>query len=302
MGDAPKLNSLFVSYRRKDSAGWGGRLVEELWSVFGRRNVFYDVDGIPPGSNFRVVIEETLDKVDAALVIVGPHWLTVTNAEGRPRLMEPDDHVRLEIASALRRSIPTIPILVGDAELPRREFLPEDIQGLLDRNAVKLRDERWSDDTANLIRKLGKTPPSKRGWGVSGVIGAGVLFAGILFGKDIYEYLFPTERVTKAIHEERIEPGAALNYALNLKHAGPVDVFVEDIVPDWSGRQKSPGLPELFMSICSAEEGNACPSREQVAKSNSRRRVLQPGPVTITFFNFVANPPLGYKVSVEYPR
>ncbi len=58
---APDKVAIFVSYRRADSAGYAGRLVDKLKAQFGNQ-VFFDVDSIRPGANFHDVIRETLDK------------------------------------------------------------------------------------------------------------------------------------------------------------------------------------------------------------------------------------------------
>ena len=58
---APDKVAIFVSYRRADSAGYAGRLVDKLKAQFGNQ-VFFDVDSIRPGANFHDVIRETFDK------------------------------------------------------------------------------------------------------------------------------------------------------------------------------------------------------------------------------------------------
>jgi len=65
---------IFISYRRADTAGHAGRLVDQLKSRFGDQ-VFFDVDSIKPGANFHQVIEETFTKCGAVVVLIGKRWL-----------------------------------------------------------------------------------------------------------------------------------------------------------------------------------------------------------------------------------
>jgi hypothetical protein len=62
--------------------------------------------------------------------------------------------VRLEIASALRRDIPVVPVLVRSAKMPRAEQLTQDLRELAYRNAVELTHARWKSDLQVLIRAL----------------------------------------------------------------------------------------------------------------------------------------------------
>jgi hypothetical protein len=113
-----------------------------------------DVDAIQPGRDFRHAIDESIHKCSVLLAIVGHRWLESRNALGVRRLDEEDDLVRIEIASALRRNIPVIPVLVRGARMPRAEELPEDLRELAYRNAVELTHARWKSDVQVLIRAL----------------------------------------------------------------------------------------------------------------------------------------------------
>ena len=62
--------------------------------------------------------------------------------------------MRLEIAAALRRDIPVVPVLLRGAKMPRSEQLPEEIADLAYRNAVELTHARWKSDVQVLIRAL----------------------------------------------------------------------------------------------------------------------------------------------------
>jgi hypothetical protein len=115
---------VFINYRREDSAGHAGRVHDRLAREFGRDLLFMDVDGIPLGINFVKVLQEEVAKCSVLLVVIGRNWLTVCDEHGQRRLDSPNDFVRVEIAAALRRNIPVIPILLEGTEVPRSDQLP----------------------------------------------------------------------------------------------------------------------------------------------------------------------------------
>ena len=53
---------VFISYRRADSAGYSGRVMDRLDRELGRDLVFMDVDAIPLGTNFSKVLHEEIAK------------------------------------------------------------------------------------------------------------------------------------------------------------------------------------------------------------------------------------------------
>ena len=62
--------------------------------------------------------------------------------------------MRIELASALRRDIPVVPVLVRGAKMPSAEDLPDDLKELAYRNAVELTHARWKSDVQVLIQAL----------------------------------------------------------------------------------------------------------------------------------------------------
>jgi TonB family protein len=148
------LGAIFVSYRRNDSQGEAGRLFDDLVTQFGEQKVFMDVAGIEAGRDFRKAIEESVANCGALLVIIGPSWLAVKNEAGIRRLDDPADFVREEVAAALRRDIPVIPVLVRGAVMPRADQLPETLTDLAYRNGVELTHARWRSDVQLLIEPL----------------------------------------------------------------------------------------------------------------------------------------------------
>jgi hypothetical protein len=147
-------DAIFISYRRDDSEGEAGRLFDDLTRAFGSDAVFMDVAGIKPGVDFRKAIEDNVASCGVFLAIVGPTWTTIQNPDGKRRLEDPNDFVALEIASALKREVPVIPVLVHDAKMPSVDLLPEALKPFAYRNSVEITHARWSSDVVLLIEAL----------------------------------------------------------------------------------------------------------------------------------------------------
>ncbi|MEA2561190.1 MAG: hypothetical protein QOH06_2694 [Acidobacteriota bacterium] len=148
------MRAIFISYRRDDAEGQAGRLFDDLTHHFGNDSVFMDVAAIEPGRDFRRAIDQHVASCGVLLAIIGKSWVTAKNKSGARRLDDPMDFVRLETASALKRDIPVVPVLVHGAEMPRVEDLPDDLKELAFRNGVELTHARWDSDVQVLIKAL----------------------------------------------------------------------------------------------------------------------------------------------------
>ncbi|MDE3189111.1 MAG: toll/interleukin-1 receptor domain-containing protein [Acidobacteriota bacterium] len=146
--------AIFISYRRDDTEGEAGRLFDDLTRTFGEKSVFMDVTDIKPGLDFRKVIDDNVATCGVLLAVIGPAWATVANSSGERRLDDPNDFVRLEIASALARDIAVIPVLVHGASMPHPDQLPENLKDLAFRNSVEITHTRWNSDVQLLIDAL----------------------------------------------------------------------------------------------------------------------------------------------------
>lgn len=147
-------HSIFISYRRDDSEGEAGRLYDDLVHAYGDSAVFMDVSGIAPGIDFRKAIDDNVSGCGVFLAIIGPQWATINGSDGKRRLDDDNDFVRLEIASALARNIAVIPVLVHEARMPHPEHLPDNIKDLAYRNSVEISHARWNSDVQLLIDAL----------------------------------------------------------------------------------------------------------------------------------------------------
>lgn len=141
------MATIFISYRRTDAAGHAGRLYDQLVQRFGEDNVFKDLDSMKPGAAFAQVIEEAVASSDALLAVIGSDWLS-------PRLNDPGDWVRLEIAHALAEDVRVVPVLVEGAKMPAASDLPDDLSALTLRHAVELSETGWRAQVAELLDRL----------------------------------------------------------------------------------------------------------------------------------------------------
>ncbi|MGH8834001.1 MAG: toll/interleukin-1 receptor domain-containing protein, partial [Actinomycetes bacterium] len=144
---------IFISYRREETAYPAGWLYDRLVDRFGGQ-VFKDVDSIELGDDFVETITSAVGSCDVLLALIGDQWLTITDEDGRRRLDNPEDFVRLEIEAALTRNVRVIPILVGGARMPRAADLPPSLARLVRRQALELSPARFDFDTSRLLGVL----------------------------------------------------------------------------------------------------------------------------------------------------
>lgn len=150
------MPKIFISYRRDDTGGYAGRMYDRLAAHFGPDHLFIDVDTLEPGEDFVQAIEERVGSCDALIAVIGNKWLISTDENGRRRLDDPNDFVRLEIATALERKVRVIPALVDGASMPSPLELPECLLPLARRNALQVSSTLFTQSIELLIKSLEK--------------------------------------------------------------------------------------------------------------------------------------------------
>jgi len=184
-GQAMKL---FISYRRSDSQV-ESRLLRRCAAAFvgnPQRDIFMDVHSIPPGVDFPDYIDQMLTEGDVVLVVIGPQWLDARDDQGHRRLDKPDDFVRIEVATALRRGLRVVPLLLDGAAIPPASALPPDLAQLPDRSGARLRQDSLEADMESVLAGLGLTNrnPNRRvllGAGAAAVAAVGAAAASWRF-------------------------------------------------------------------------------------------------------------------------
>lgn len=157
------MGKVFVSYRRSDSAGTVGRICDRLKAHLGTESVFFDIDSIPLGVDFRDHINEVLSKIDVLISVIGPNWtgetaqkqwLGLKQVKTR-RIDDPNDLVRAEVEAALQLGIPVIPAYIDRAKRLTSKMLPNTMAKLALRNDIVIDDGNLFDDQINkLLRSI----------------------------------------------------------------------------------------------------------------------------------------------------
>jgi hypothetical protein len=158
---------VFISYRRDDAAGFSHAIRDRLVEFLPDERVFMDVHGIDPGADFSQRLESALAQCSVLLALIGKRWAG-SDESGGSRLKDPQDWVRLEVASALRRGMTVIPVLLDGASMPAEGALAEELRPLTRLNAVDVRTSRLNPDVWDLsgavMKALGETwPPPEPG-------------------------------------------------------------------------------------------------------------------------------------------
>lgn len=154
---------VFVSYRRADSRLAAAAVTLELSRVFGADHVFRDAETLVAGRPWSQGLADALEAASVLIALIGPSWLDTPAPDGRGRALDrTDDWVRREIATALDRGIPVIPVLLEDTRRPRADELPEELRRLCPLQTLWLRDRDLQADLDRLIRTVSRHVPTLR--------------------------------------------------------------------------------------------------------------------------------------------
>ena len=159
------MRKIFISYRRSEAEYAAGALGRELREHFGVDQVFRDKEDIGGGVSWKQQIASEIGPDAALLVLIGRDWAGARDAEGRRRLDNPDDPIRMEISGGLGRGATIIPVLLENAVMPEDKDLPPELKPTAEHNALKLRDSDWQYDLERIFRTLegaGFTPTAAK--------------------------------------------------------------------------------------------------------------------------------------------
>lgn len=147
-----------LSYRR-DIDGVRGDLVRQHLIRSGGHSVMDSLERMSHGEEFRSAIDQAINDCDGILVLIGPDWLAATDRDGRRRLDDPHDLVRVEVAAAIVAGKSVIPVLLDGARMPRADELPPELLWLAQVHAFEV--DTTHVEEASLWRwTLGAPPPA----------------------------------------------------------------------------------------------------------------------------------------------
>jgi beta-lactam-binding protein with PASTA domain len=148
------LPGVFISYRREFDAGWAPWLYDKLSDHFGANRIFMDLDSIAAGDDFVKVITNSVASCRVLIILIGKDWAGALDAEGRRRLDDRGDFVRLEIESALKHGVRVIPLLIEGATMPPHAELPGTLAPIVYRQALTLTATHRRYDAENLVKAV----------------------------------------------------------------------------------------------------------------------------------------------------
>jgi TIR domain len=109
------VGGIFINYRGEDSQTAAALIDRDLTARFGSEQVFLDSRSIPAGSDLLRSCWGGVRSCSVLLVVIGPRWLTVTDAAGERRIDDPRDWLRREIVEALIHGLRVVPVLAARA-------------------------------------------------------------------------------------------------------------------------------------------------------------------------------------------
>jgi hypothetical protein len=154
--------AIFVSYRRQDTPGHVGRLVQDLSRSFGGSSVFLDLTHLEPGASFEESLRVALATCKVMLVMMGPRWLKGRGARRNGDLDNPEDWVRKELLAARKRRISIIPVRFEGASVMEELEVPGDLRWFLKLQAHAMSERHWVADVESLVAAIERKTSLRR--------------------------------------------------------------------------------------------------------------------------------------------
>ncbi|MEY4754978.1 MAG: hypothetical protein RJA44_2653, partial [Pseudomonadota bacterium] len=145
---------IFISYRRSDGLKDASRLAEDLAEVFGPEQLFFDLEHMQGGQSWRAQIQEAIkDRPVVVVMLITPAYFN-EQRDGRPRIEEQNDAVRLELMQAHAAEAVLLPVLIDQAPQPDAKQLPNRLRHIAGLHMRELRSRHWRQDVPPLIEDL----------------------------------------------------------------------------------------------------------------------------------------------------
>lgn len=147
------MNRIFISYRSSDGFKDAARLAADLNRVFGGDQVFFDKQDLRGGSSWRDEIMGALGSKPIVLALITSDYFGAVDSAGR-RIDRADDPVGEELLAAFDANAKIIPLLSESVKMPPAGSLPERLQPITSRHALRLRSEDWNNDLLRLVEDV----------------------------------------------------------------------------------------------------------------------------------------------------
>ena len=159
------MYEIFINYRREQTTASASHLYDNLRLRFGKDAVFLDTRRtVPWGTYWDEKLKDALENCETLVALIGPRWSTWERSPGKPGLHEPDDWVRSEIATAIRKSKTVYPVLIEGGAAPLENELPADLRELRFHRieAYPISETHWDEERDHLVSELIKNPTLKK--------------------------------------------------------------------------------------------------------------------------------------------
>lgn len=194
---------IFISYARHDASTTAHELANRLRAQ--GHTIFLDIDNIPPGGNWREILEKSVDDCDLLVVLVTPATLK-------------SDWVYAEVQHADKSHKTVVPVQVNEAELPVY---------LRGKQAIKLQEDPYD----SVVLHIEKALAPRRKLRLPLLPMAAALIVGLLLGTVAGATLLPRSSCSlKRLHtpiSPPQAPGTILfpeNCSTDVLAKNPVDV------------------------------------------------------------------------------
>jgi hypothetical protein len=157
LGTAPSTmvrGRVFVTYRPADE-GVAGRLYDALVTALTPSMVAMDAGPARSDLDPMEAVMAAVASSEYLVVVIGPSWVDSRTADGRPRIEQVDDEVRVSLLAA-QGGQQVVPVLVGGAPQPALEELPPAAAALARLEPVRLGHLTFLSDLNHLLTRLGR--------------------------------------------------------------------------------------------------------------------------------------------------
>jgi hypothetical protein len=153
------MAEVFINYRTGDGEWPAAFLDDKFKRRYGRDRVFRDATSLDAGLDFRGELRRRLRRCTVLVAIIGPNWLTAGSIDGERLIDDPDDYVRMEIESCLRRKIRVVPVTLNATPLPHEDDLPPAIADLASYQKREFRSRNYQSDFDDLVAVIDEEIP-----------------------------------------------------------------------------------------------------------------------------------------------